>query len=70
MKMRVEQVVDKGKVSDDYVSDDHARQAFSKWTENFTRHNHPAVIQVSSPSFKSKLPILYPMANLRFYRGG
>ncbi|KAM7525904.1 hypothetical protein LguiA_015806 [Lonicera macranthoides] len=45
MKMRVEQAVEKGKVCDDVI-DDHARQAFSKWTENFTRHHHPAVIQV------------------------
>lgn len=47
MKMRVERVVERGSVSDDDVTDDQSREPFSKWTKDFTRNHHPAVIQVS-----------------------
>ncbi|KAH7862201.1 hypothetical protein Vadar_001376 [Vaccinium darrowii] len=46
MKERVENVVDTGKVTDDYITNEQERQAFNKWTEGFTRQDHPTVIQV------------------------
>ncbi|XVE64655.1 hypothetical protein DITRI_Ditri07aG0118000 [Diplodiscus trichospermus] len=46
MKVKVERVVVKGKVSDEYITDDQQRQAFKKWTNGFTRTDHPTVIQV------------------------
>ncbi|XP_022721669.1 cellulose synthase-like protein G3 [Durio zibethinus] len=46
MKVRIEHVVETGKV-DEYITNDQDRQAFSKWsTDGFTRQNHPSVIQV------------------------
>lgn len=47
MKERVENVVDTGKVTDDYITNEQERQAFNKWTEGFTRQDHPTVIQVN-----------------------
>lgn len=46
MKGRVETVVERGKVEDEYITCDEERQVFSKWTDQFTRQNHPTVIQV------------------------
>lgn len=46
MKVKVEHVVESGKVSDENITGDREREAFSKWTDNFTRHDHPTVIQV------------------------
>lgn len=46
LKVKVEHVVDKGEISDEYVTDDQQRQAFNKWTNGFTRTDHPTVIQV------------------------
>ncbi|CAK9147464.1 unnamed protein product [Ilex paraguariensis] len=46
MKIRVETVVERGKVSDEYVSSEEEREAFNKWTQGFTRQDHPSVIQV------------------------
>lgn len=46
MKQRVETVVDTGKVTDDYITTEQERQAFNKWTSDFTRYDHPTVIQV------------------------
>ena len=48
MKVRVEHVVETGKVDDEYITSDQDRQAFSKCTttDGFTRENHPTVIQV------------------------
>ncbi|OMP02893.1 Cellulose synthase [Corchorus olitorius] len=46
MKAKVEHVVDKGEISDEYIIDNPHREAFKKWTKDFTRTDHPAVIQV------------------------
>ncbi|XP_021279038.1 cellulose synthase-like protein G3 isoform X1 [Herrania umbratica] len=46
MKVRVEHVVETGKVGEEYITSDHDRHALSKWTDEFTRQNHPTVIQV------------------------
>ncbi|KAJ6703425.1 CELLULOSE SYNTHASE-LIKE PROTEIN G3 [Salix viminalis] len=50
MKVKVKQVLERGKVDDEYISSDQEREAFNKWTRNFTRQDHPAVIQVLEKS--------------------
>ncbi|XP_028117505.1 cellulose synthase-like protein G3 isoform X2 [Camellia sinensis] len=47
MKARVENVVERGKVGDEYITNQQQREAFNKWTsQGFTRQDHPTVIQV------------------------
>ncbi|KAK8703228.1 hypothetical protein V6N13_021553 [Hibiscus sabdariffa] len=48
MRGRVKNVVETGRIDDEYVTSDQARQAFTQWTTylGFTRQNHPSVIQV------------------------
>uniref|UniRef100_M1AZ69 Cellulose synthase CslG n=1 Tax=Solanum tuberosum TaxID=4113 RepID=M1AZ69_SOLTU len=45
--MRIENVVERGEVVDECISDPQQRQAFSKWTKGFTPKDHPAIIQVA-----------------------
>ncbi|TXG50719.1 hypothetical protein EZV62_023243 [Acer yangbiense] len=54
MKVRVEHVVETGKVSDEYITSDQEREAFHKWTDRFTHQDHPTVIQVLLESNKDK----------------
>ncbi|KAK4843031.1 hypothetical protein QYF36_003018 [Acer negundo] len=54
MKVRIEHVVEIGKVSDEYIASDQEREAFDKWTDRFTRQDHPTVIQVLLESSKDK----------------
>ena len=56
MKVKIEHIVDKGEISDEYITDDQQRQALNKWTKGFTRIDHPTVIQVCFQLF-SKLKI-------------
>lgn len=51
MKDKVERVMETGKVSLDQVTSDEEREAFKKWTDGFTRKNHPTVIQVFNFNF-------------------
>ena len=46
MKLKVENVVDRGQISAEYIANENDRKAFDKWSEGFTRHDHPTVIQV------------------------
>nr|XP_048319850.1 cellulose synthase-like protein G3 isoform X5 [Ziziphus jujuba var. spinosa] len=47
VKVKVENVVERGKVGEEYIVHERDLQAFSKWnTPEFTRHEHPTVIQV------------------------
>ncbi|CAA3028931.1 cellulose synthase G3 [Olea europaea subsp. europaea] len=47
MKTRVETVVEQGKVSDEYISNEKQHQVLIRyWTKDFTRQNHPSIIQV------------------------
>lgn len=47
MKRRVEDVVEKGYVADEYKTTAPAAKAFSKWGKDFTILNHPAVVEVN-----------------------
>ncbi|KFK28957.1 hypothetical protein AALP_AA7G070600 [Arabis alpina] len=46
MKSRVEHVVDSGKVKPEFITCDQFRGVFDLWTNKFTRHDHPTIIQV------------------------
>lgn len=46
MKSRVEAVVKSGVVPLNREMESELQDAFSKWTPNFTRSQHPTVIQV------------------------
>ncbi|KAK6137274.1 hypothetical protein DH2020_028989 [Rehmannia glutinosa] len=47
MKMKVENVVERGKINDEYISSEEDRQVLSQyWAEDFSRQNHPSMIKV------------------------
>ena len=46
MKIKVESVVEKGTIPHDHITNKQEKQAFSRWTDEFTQANHPAVVQV------------------------
>ncbi|XP_031400686.1 cellulose synthase-like protein G3 isoform X3 [Punica granatum] len=46
MKVKIENVVAKGEVGEEFIAGDKERQALSQWTDTFTRQSHPPVIQV------------------------
>lgn len=49
MIMRINNVVERGKVNEEYISNDDERQAYRKYSSHgFTTNNHPSIIQVSS----------------------
>ncbi|GAV68673.1 Cellulose_synt domain-containing protein [Cephalotus follicularis] len=54
MKVRVEHVVETGKVND-YINTELGREAFNKWTSyRFTTQEHPTIIQVLLDSSRDK----------------
>ncbi|KAB1212586.1 Cellulose synthase-like protein G3 [Morella rubra] len=46
MKTRVETVLERGKVDEEYITEELERRILSKWTDGFTPQDHPAVIEV------------------------
>ncbi|KAJ6415024.1 hypothetical protein OIU84_003925 [Salix udensis] len=64
MKVKVEHVLERGTVGDQYITSDQEREAFNKWSSNFTRQDHPAVIQVLLDASKDKDVDGYLMPNL------
>ncbi|XP_040990836.1 cellulose synthase-like protein G3 [Juglans microcarpa x Juglans regia] len=64
MKARVEEVVERGKVGKEYITEEIEGKAFSKWTDGFTRQDHPTVIQVLLESSKNRDITDYFMPNL------
>ncbi|KAL4651339.1 hypothetical protein ACB092_01G152700 [Castanea dentata] len=54
MKIKVDNVLERGKVADDYITGEEELTAFTKWTNGFTRQDHPAVIQVLLDNSKDK----------------
>ena len=46
MKVRVEHTVERGRPLEEHIEDEEMREAFAKWTPDFTPQNHPPVIQV------------------------
>ncbi|XP_057510308.1 cellulose synthase-like protein G3 [Actinidia eriantha] len=64
MKGRVENVVERGKVEDEYITCEEEREAFNKWTEGFTRQDHPTVIQILLENGRDKDIASQSMPNL------
>ncbi|GJW58313.1 cellulose synthase-like protein G3 [Tanacetum coccineum] len=64
MKIRVESVVDRGSISSEFIENEVQQKAFDKWDSEFTRHDHPAVIQVLLESGQEKDINGHPMPNL------
>ncbi|KAK9926344.1 hypothetical protein M0R45_023581 [Rubus argutus] len=54
MKARVENVIERGKVDVEYITGERESQVFSKWSDGFTRQNHPTIIQVLLDSSKER----------------
>ncbi|CAN1254522.1 Cellulose synthase-like protein G3 [Linum perenne] len=55
MKVKLEDVLEIGKVDDQYINGDKEREVFNKWTnQHFTKQDHPTVIQVLLDSNKDK----------------
>ncbi|PON68985.1 Cellulose synthase [Trema orientale] len=63
-KARVENVVERWKVGDEYITGEKEREAFSKWTDGFTRQDHPTVIQVILDNSKDRDITGHVMPNL------
>ncbi|KAG2680823.1 hypothetical protein I3843_11G116300 [Carya illinoinensis] len=64
MKIRVDNAVERGKVGDEYMTGEEERRAFNRWTEGFTRQDHPTVIQVLLENRKDKDITGHLMPNL------
>ncbi|CAI9117357.1 OLC1v1018734C1 [Oldenlandia corymbosa var. corymbosa] len=62
MRNRIQNATKSTKV-EEYINESE-HEAFSKWTDDFTRENHPAVIQVLLESNKDKDVTGHPMPNL------
>ncbi|CAL9030454.1 unnamed protein product [Prunus brigantina] len=55
MKVMVNNVIERGKVGDDqYITGERERLAFRKWTDGFTRQDHPTIIQVLLDNSKDR----------------
>ncbi|KAL3635771.1 hypothetical protein CASFOL_020318 [Castilleja foliolosa] len=47
MKTKVESMVERGKISEEYISSEEDKQVLSQyWANNFSRQNHPSIIKV------------------------
>nr|XP_048319849.1 cellulose synthase-like protein G3 isoform X4 [Ziziphus jujuba var. spinosa] len=65
LKVKVENVVERGKIGEDHIVHERDRQAFSKWnTPGFTRHEHPTIIQVILDSSRDRDNAGHVMPNL------
>ncbi|KVH91788.1 Cellulose synthase, partial [Cynara cardunculus var. scolymus] len=64
MKLKVENVVERGQISAEYIANEDERKAFDKWSEGFTRHDHPTIIQVLLESGQENEIEGHPMPNL------
>ncbi|KAL3834920.1 hypothetical protein ACJIZ3_009656 [Penstemon smallii] len=68
MKTRVENVVERGNIPDEYKMNEEEAEIFGKRTKGFTIENHPAIIQVLSQTSKEKDGTGFSMPNLIYVR--
>ncbi|KAK9926345.1 hypothetical protein M0R45_023582 [Rubus argutus] len=54
MKVRVDNVIERGKVDSEYITGERESQVFSKWSDGFIRQDHPTIIQVLSDNNKER----------------
>ncbi|XP_047337464.1 cellulose synthase-like protein G3 [Impatiens glandulifera] len=65
MRHKIENTLERGEVDENYLVDDKEREIIKKWSEgNFTRQDHPTVIQVILENKKDKDKSGVPMPNL------
>ncbi|KAG9145883.1 hypothetical protein Leryth_021333 [Lithospermum erythrorhizon] len=67
MKSRVEAVLEMGKVPTEYITSEEEDRAFSKWEQDFTRLDHPTVIQVLLEIGTDKDIVGQSMPNLIYF---
>ncbi|XP_023750400.1 cellulose synthase-like protein G3 [Lactuca sativa] len=71
MKMKVENVVERGEVCPDYIMNELQRQTFNKYrTPGFARSHHPPIIQVLIDGAKEKDKKGHSMPNLVYVSRG
>ncbi|KAL6280622.1 hypothetical protein ACE6H2_017503 [Prunus campanulata] len=58
MKVMVNNVIERGKVGDEYITGERERLAFRKWTDGFTRQDHPTIIQLRVSAAMTNAPIV------------
>ncbi|KAL0546964.1 hypothetical protein IC582_016883 [Cucumis melo] len=46
MKRKVEDVIEKGEVGDEFIHGEEERLTFNKWTKSFTPQSHPTIIKI------------------------
>ncbi|PON96757.1 Cellulose synthase [Trema orientale] len=64
MKLRIDIALEKGKVDEEFIKGEREREAFAKWTDGFTRRNHPTVIQILLNNAEDKDISGHSMPNL------
>ncbi|XP_038875597.1 cellulose synthase-like protein G3 [Benincasa hispida] len=64
MKMKVEDVVEKGKVGDEYINGEEDRLTFHKWDKSFTPQSHPTIIKVLLESKNDRDMMGHSLPNL------
>ncbi|XP_024995489.1 cellulose synthase-like protein G2 [Cynara cardunculus var. scolymus] len=67
MKDTIQNVVDRGTIDEDEINDDPAIKAFAKWTREFTRHQHPTIIEVLLKNDVDKDVKGHDMPNLIYF---
>ncbi|RVW19648.1 Cellulose synthase-like protein G3 [Vitis vinifera] len=70
MRVRVENVVQEGTISRDYMTNEGESEAFSRWTDEFTPQNHPPVVQVLLECGKDEDVMGHTMPNLVYVSRG
>ena len=53
MKVRVDNVIEQGKVDGEYITGEGESQVFNIWKDGFIRQDHPTIIQVHVYSLSS-----------------
>lgn len=66
MRIKVESVVERGNINPEYITNEEEQIAFNKWSKGFSRHEHPAVIQVGF--IKSIQLMLHFIKLTKFYK--
>ncbi|KAK9122020.1 hypothetical protein Syun_019637 [Stephania yunnanensis] len=64
MKGRVENMVERGEVNEEYLTSKHDRDALNKWEPGFTHQDHPTIIEVLLDNGEDKDITGYKMPNL------
>ncbi|PIN06068.1 Cellulose synthase (UDP-forming) [Handroanthus impetiginosus] len=65
MKIKIENIIERGKISDEYISSEEERKVLNQyWSKDFSHQNHPTVIQVLLNTKKDVDSTGGPMPNL------